>query len=169
VPSSADRTGGVAWTATHQIDAGSLTGFLDAKLAAGAHPNTVRTYVGMLRAYYRREYESERISGDLLLAVLSVKPPRESSRRAQPQPYRHKELAAMWSRLEERWPKLPDDEAWHWIGRWREGRSPYSHIRTHAIRCPDPRRGSRVHPKAPLQRSGHRIQPVAAIHTVIDD
>jgi len=30
----------------------------------------------------------------------------------------------MWSTLEERWPRLPDDEAWHWIKRWREGRSP---------------------------------------------
>lgn len=116
------------------VDARSLTGFLESKLASGAHPNTVRKYVGIVRAFYRREYEAGRVSAEMLLDVLSVKPPREATRRAQPQPYRRNELSRLWATLEERWPRLPHDEAWFWLRRWVDGRSPYSRVRPHAIR-----------------------------------
>jgi integrase len=56
-----------------------------------------------------------------------------TTRATGPQPYRRKEIKALWATLDERWPTLPHDEAWHWIDRWREGRSPYSRIRSHAI------------------------------------
>lgn len=118
-----------------RIDRESLTRFLDEQRAAGAHPNTVRKHLGMLRAHFRREYESRRVSADLLIAVLSVKPPRESTRRTQPQPYRRTELSALWATLDERWPKLDEHEACHWLRRWLDGRSPYSRVRTHMIRC----------------------------------
>lgn len=118
-----------------EIDAESLRRFLDLELKAGAHPNTVRKHVEMFRAHYRREYESRRVSADALLAVLSVKPPHESTRRAQPQPYTRKELSALHATLGERWPKLPEDEASYWLRRWLAGRSPYRRIRTHSIRC----------------------------------
>jgi integrase len=117
------------------ISGEALQRFLDAKIAAGTHPNTVRKQLTTLRAHYRREYERGRISADVLLAVLSVKPPIGSSRRPQPQPYRRKELSALWATLDERWPMLDEDEAWYWLRRWLDGRSPYSRIRTHAIRC----------------------------------
>jgi integrase len=117
-----------------EIGAEALTGFLEAKLAAGAHPNTVRKYLGMVRAHYRRKYERGRVSAEVLLDVLSIKPPPESSRCAHPQPYRRKELSTLWATLDERWPKLDDDEASHRLRRWLDGRSPYSRMRTHAIR-----------------------------------
>lgn len=37
--------------------------------------------------------------------------------------------------LDERWPRLLPAEATRWLDRWRDGRSPYSRIRSHAIRC----------------------------------
>jgi site-specific recombinase XerC len=114
-------------------DIAALAAFLDAKHAAGIAPNTIRKHVGMIRALYRWMYEHGHVTAETYLAVRAIKPPSESSRGAQPQPYRRKEIKALWTTLDERWPTLPDDEAWHWIDRWREGRSPYSRIRSHAI------------------------------------
>jgi 4'-phosphopantetheinyl transferase EntD len=65
------------------MDAASLADFLGAKLSAGAHPNTMRKYLARLRARYRREHQAGRICAETLLDVLSVKPPRESSRRSR--------------------------------------------------------------------------------------
>ncbi len=65
---------------------------------------------------------------------VAVKPPREYPRQVHPHPYRRNELSELWSTLDERWPKLPEDEAQHWLRRWLDGRSPYSRIRAHMIR-----------------------------------
>lgn len=116
-------------------DIAGVATFLEMKLALGAHPNTIRKYVGMLRAFYRWAYEHGHVTADTYLAVRAMKPPPESSRRAQPNPYRQSEVRQLGATLDERWPKLPDDEAWKWINRWREGRSRYSRVRSHAIRC----------------------------------
>ena len=116
-------------------DIGALTAFLDAKRASGLAPTTIRRNVGMLRVFYRWAYEQGRVSADTDLAVLAIKPPPGSSRRAQPKPYGRTEVRQVRATLDERWPKLPDNEAWKWINRWRDGRSPYSRIRSHVIRC----------------------------------
>jgi hypothetical protein len=87
----------------------------------------------MIRAIYRWAYEHGHVSADALLAVRAIKPPPESSRGVQPKPYRREQIKALWATLDERWPTLPDDEAWHWINRWREDRSPHSRIRSHAV------------------------------------
>jgi integrase len=39
------------------------------------------------------------------------------------------------SQLDERWPKLPPDEADRWLRGVKDGRSPYARVRVHAIRC----------------------------------
>lgn len=92
----------MAWRPTRRHRQRALRGFLDAKLAAGAHPNTVRKYVGMIRAVYRWAYEHGQVSADVYLAVLAVKPPAKSARRAEPRPYGRKDLAALWATLETR-------------------------------------------------------------------
>jgi integrase len=109
--------------------------FLTDRISQGFSPATVRKWRAMILAFYGWAWGAGYISGDTLLELRAIRPPSGAARRAQPHPYRRKELAAIWSTLEERWPKLPDDEAWHWINRWREGRSPYSRIPSHAIRC----------------------------------
>jgi integrase len=114
-------------------DIAGLARLLDGKQAAGFSPSTRRKNISMVKAIYRWLYDNGRVSADTLLAVRAIKQPPGSSRGTQPEPYRRKEIKALWTKLDERWPTLPDDQAWHWINRWREGRSPYSRIRSHAI------------------------------------
>jgi integrase len=52
-----------------------------------------------------------------------------------PQPYNRTQLKALQAMLDQRWPKLPAKEAEKWLTRFSEGRSPYSRVRAHAIRC----------------------------------
>jgi integrase len=52
-----------------------------------------------------------------------------------PQPYNRNELRTLRSTLDERWPKLSPEEADRWLRRVKDGRSPYSRVRVHAIRC----------------------------------
>lgn len=52
-----------------------------------------------------------------------------------PKPYRSSELRALRATLDARWPLLPDDESLFWLRRYRDGRSPYSRVRSHAIRA----------------------------------
>jgi integrase len=116
-------------------DIAALARFLDARLAAGIAPNTIRKYVGMIHATYRWLYENGRVSADTYLAVRAIKPPPASSRTAQPQPYNRNELRTLRATLEQRWPKLSPDEADRWLRRVKDGRSPYSRVRVHVIGC----------------------------------
>ena len=116
-------------------DIAALAAFLNAKQAAGIAPNTIRKYVGMIYATYRWLHEHGHVSAETYLAVRAIKPPPESSRGAQPQPYNRTELRTLRATLDERWPKLPPEEADRWLRRVAEGRSPYSRVRVHAIRC----------------------------------
>lgn len=50
------------------------------------------------------------------------------------QPYKRPELSALRRTLADRWPLLEGEEAPYWIDRWHRGISPYSRIRSHAIR-----------------------------------
>lgn len=52
-----------------------------------------------------------------------------------PQPYNRAALRTLRATLDERWPKLPPEEADRWLRRLKDGKSPYSRVRVHAIRC----------------------------------
>jgi integrase len=52
-----------------------------------------------------------------------------------PEPYNRTQLRELQSTLDERWSKLPPDEADRWLCRVKERRSPYARVRVHAIRC----------------------------------
>jgi site-specific recombinase XerD len=52
-----------------------------------------------------------------------------------PEPYNRTQLRALRVRLDERWPKLPPEDADRWLRRVKDGRSPYARVRVHAIRC----------------------------------
>ena len=52
-----------------------------------------------------------------------------------PTPYNRTQLRALQATLDQRYPKLPREEAEKWLRRYREGRSPYARIRRHAIGC----------------------------------
>ena len=126
-----------AWCAPRSLDcldASDLRAFLDAKLAAGFHPNTVRKWLGMARTLASWMYEQRAISADTVLAIRAVRPPAGSSKRPQPQPYTRAELCELWALLDERWPRMTDEQASHYAVKWREGGTSYRRIRRHAIR-----------------------------------
>jgi integrase len=108
--------------------------FLAERIDAGFSPATVRKWRAMILAFYAWCWRAGYVSGDQLLELRTIRPPSGSAARAQPEPYRPGELRELRRVLDERWPRLPDDEAQRWVARWRDGLSPYSRIRSHAIR-----------------------------------
>jgi integrase len=117
-----------------ELTAPDLRAFVDAKLAGGFHASTLRRQLKMLRAHFRRLCIAGEITGATYEAVHSVELPPHTTL-SVPNPHSPEEIDGLWRLLDGRWPKLPPDKARHWIGRWRDGRSPYSRIRGHAIRC----------------------------------
>jgi integrase len=111
-----------------------LRAFVDAKLAAGYHASTLRRQLKMLRAHYRRLAIADEIKWSAYAVVRSVELPPDTTR-SEPHPYSADQIEGLWALLDERWPKLAPDRESYWIKRWRDGRSPYSRIRVHAIRC----------------------------------
>ncbi len=123
-----------AWLAPRSVAearADDVRAFLAAKSAEGYQPTTVRKWRGILLAFYRWMWESGQVSSDTLLEMRAI--PAPASREAHPQPYKRTEITALWRLLDERWPKLPPDQAHKWVGRWREGHSPYPRVRSHGI------------------------------------
>jgi site-specific recombinase XerD len=125
------------WLSPRSLDAMSandLRAFMDSRLAAGYHPNTVRKWLVMARTVASWLYREGAMSATTLLEVREVRAPAGSSAGVEPRPYNRRELRELRQVLDERWPMMPPDEARHYAQRWREGRSPYSRIRRHAIR-----------------------------------
>jgi site-specific recombinase XerD len=112
-----------------------VVALLDAKYAAGISPSTIAKEIAMVKAVWRWMYATGKVNPDVLMAVLSIKPPEGFSRGTKPQPYRPKELKELRTRIDSRWPKMREEEALRWLRRVQEGRSPYSRVRDHAIRC----------------------------------
>jgi site-specific recombinase XerD len=108
--------------------------FLEAKLAEGFHPNTVRKWLVMARTLATWLYERGTLSADTLLAIRAVRPPAGSSAGVSPVPYSRRELGDLRAILDRRWPRLATEDAHRLTARWREGRTPYKRIRRHAIR-----------------------------------
>jgi integrase len=113
----------------------ALRAFLHTQAAAGYADGTVRKARAIVLAYAAWAWREGHISADALLDLRTVRPPIGSHARAQPKPYRPGELRELRRALDERWPRLADDEARRLIARWRDGRSPYARIRSHAIRA----------------------------------
>jgi hypothetical protein len=142
--SSARRAGHLAiisdlqdWLAPMPLDApqaDAIARFLADRARAGYSPGTVRKWRAMILAFYAWAWRERHISGDTLLELRAIRAPTGSGARAQPHPYRPGELRELRRGLDRRWPKLPPDEAARWVARWQDGRSPYSRIRSHAIR-----------------------------------
>jgi len=116
------------------LAANGLRAFVATKLAAGHHASTLTRQLKMLRAYYRRLCDAGQVHREHLPRVRSVELPLDTTL-SVPRPYTPEQVAELWRLLDEHWPKLPPEQEWRWVGRWRDGRSPYSRIRAHAIRC----------------------------------
>jgi hypothetical protein len=103
-------------------DAEALRQFLARQLDDGYTTATVRKSGAMARSYFEWGYRAGHVTAATLLAVRAVRPPEGSTRQASSKPYRPSELRALRATLDERWPRLADDEASSWLRRFREGR-----------------------------------------------
>jgi integrase len=125
------------WLAPRSLDdarADDVVAFMEAKLDAGFHPNTVRKWLLMSRTFYGWMYEQGAISAETLLTMRTIPAPAGSSSTPRPRPYSQPELRAVRAVIDQRWPRLGDREAQRYAEWWRAGRSPYSQVRRHAIR-----------------------------------
>ena len=111
-----------------------MDAFLADHVDAGFSTGTVGKWRAMILACYAWMWREGHLSGDTLLELRAIAPPNGGGGRDQPHPYRPGELRELRRILDERWPRLPDEDARRWVERWRNGRSPYSRIRAHAIR-----------------------------------
>ena len=117
------------------IDRSRVEAFLIERAAAGEAPGTLRKKRAMIAAFSTWAYREGIIGAERLLDVRAARAPVGVSRSAAPQPYRPGELRELRARLDARWPKLGEDESERWLLRFRDGRSPYSRVRSHIIRC----------------------------------
>jgi integrase len=116
------------------LSATDLSAFLDARLAGGFHPNTVRKWLVMARTLSAWMYERQMLTAEALLEIRRIRPPVGSSSAVQPAPYARRDLRQLQAILAERWPRLSPTDARHWALKWREGRTSYKRIRCHAVR-----------------------------------
>jgi integrase len=114
-------------------DGQALQAFLDARRAAGKHANTLRKERTMIRSFFASAWRNGRVSAETLMSIQSVPPPAGSTPLAQPSSYTRAEIRGLWTTIDERWPKLPPEQAARWLRRFQDGSSPYSRVRTHAI------------------------------------
>jgi len=116
-------------------DAVDFQRVLSARAAKGDAPGTLRKRQAIIRAFFEWAYRERVIDAETLLALRAVRPPVAISRLAAPQPYKASELRSLRAMLDECWPKLDPEDTSRWLGRFRDGRSPYSRVRSHVIRC----------------------------------
>lgn len=107
------------------LTADDLRGYVDAKLAAGFRASTIRKWLVMLRAHYHGLCDAGEVTASTYFAVRSVELPPDTTL-SGPSPYTPEQIDRLWALLDERWPRLPPDNERRWLGRWRDGRSPYS-------------------------------------------
>src|SRR3954454_21463062 len=106
--------GSVTPASLRDTNAELIQAFLASRLAAGAGPNTVRKERGMIMSFYAWAWRHGHVPADTLLAIRSVPVPAGSTGVARPKPYKRWEIRTLWAALDERWPKLPADDAERW-------------------------------------------------------
>lgn len=99
-----------------------------AKRCVGHAPTTVAWRLKLIRPFYGWAFDEGLISAEALMAVRRVKAPRQPKQ--LPKPYSRKELRQFWEDLDRAWPTVEEK----WWKRWRQGRSRWTRVQTHAMR-----------------------------------
>ena len=114
--------------------ADDLTAYLAQRSEAGYAPNTLRKERQMALSFFTWAHESGHASAETLMSMRSVASPPAGTSRIRPVPYSPKELRRFREAINERWPLMDDNRARKFVRRWKNGDTPYSRIRKHAIR-----------------------------------
>jgi integrase len=89
----------------------------------------VRKSLNAVRPFYRWCWREQVIDADHWLRIQDVSPPRGSTNRARPRPYKRSEVLRFWGQLDARWP-VTDPK---FFDRYLRGTSPYKRIWKHAM------------------------------------
>jgi integrase len=111
-----------------------LAAYLAQKTEAGFAPNTLRKERQMALSFFAWAHETGRVSAENLIAMQSVVSPQGAINRSRPENYSPKELRFFREVINARWPLMDDERARKFARRWKNGDTPYSRIRKHAIR-----------------------------------
>jgi integrase len=114
--------------------ADDLSAYLTWRDEAGYAPNTLRKERQMALSFFTWAHETERVSAETVFAMRSVVSPKGATNRSRPETYSAKELRFFREVINERWPLMGDERARKFARRWKNGDTPYSRIRKHAIR-----------------------------------
>ena len=117
------------------VDRTGVEAFLSERRVAGEAPGTLRKKRAIIAAFSGWAYDQGMIGAERLLDVRAARTPVGASRSAAPRPYLPGELRELRARLDARWPRFGEEQAERWLSRFRDGRSPYSRVRSHVIRC----------------------------------
>jgi integrase len=91
-----------------ELTAQDVATFFGAELHRGLHPNSVRTYMGMVRSFITWADQAGVIAPEVSAHIKSVRNPRGSTGRSQPNPYTISEVRTFHRLLAERYPALPE-------------------------------------------------------------
>lgn len=111
-----------------------LAAYLAQQDEAGFAPNTLRKERQMALSFFTWAYETGQVSAETLIAMQSVVSPQGATSRSHPERYSPKELRFFREVINTRWPLMDDERARKFARRWKNGDTPYSRIRKHAIR-----------------------------------
>lgn len=117
------------------LDRAAVGRHLQGRAHRGRSPGTVRKERAVIVSWCEWAHQAGVIDGETLIAVRAIRVRGGAPRGVRPHPYRRTELRAFRAALDERWPLLSPDEAQRWLTRHAEGRSPYSRVRSHLMRC----------------------------------
>jgi integrase len=111
-----------------------LADYLSQKRDEGYAPNTLRKERQMALSFFAWAYETDRIGPEALISMRATVSPQGATSRIRPQPYSVEELRKFRGEIDERWPLMDYARAEKFATRWKNGVTPYSRIRKHAIR-----------------------------------
>lgn len=112
----------------------NVTTYLEHRLGEGYAANTVRKERQMILSFFTWAHETGHVSAETLMSAQSAVSPRGAKSRSRPETYSPKQLRFFREVINERWPLMDDVRARKFARRWKNGDSPYSRIRRHAIR-----------------------------------
>lgn len=111
-----------------------IASYLGQRQREGYAPNTLRKERQMILSFFTWAQETEHVSAKTLIDMQSVVYPLGATSRTQPENYSPKELRFFREAIDARWPLMDHKRARKFARRWRNGDTPYSRIRKHAIR-----------------------------------
>ena len=111
-----------------------VAAYLLQKHEDGYAPNTLRKERQMALSFFSWAYQARYIDAETVMSMRAVVLPPGATSRIRPVPYSPKELRRFREAINERWPLMDDNRARKFVRRWKNGDTPYSRIRKHAIR-----------------------------------